>query len=188
MPFRFSQLDLPGVVLIEPRVFPDDRGYFMETYKRGDFAGAGLTDAFVQENHSRSTRGTLRGLHYQRAPKAQGKLVRAIVGEIYDVAVDVRPESSTFGRWIGITLSAENRCMLFIPPWCAHGFCVVSETAEVVYKTTAEYSPQLESGVMWNDPALAIPWPIDTPVLSERDRKWPTVADVAAMSSSALPV
>jgi dTDP-4-dehydrorhamnose 3,5-epimerase len=188
MPFRFSQLDLPGAVLIEPRVFTDDRGFFMETYKHGDYAEAGLAEPFVQENHSRSVRGTLRGLHYQRAPKAQGKLVRAIVGEIYDVAVDIRPESATFGRWVGVTLSAENRRMLFVPPWCAHGFCVVSETAEVVYKSTAEYSPQLESGVMWNDPALAIPWPFDAPVLSERDRTWPGIAEVAAMYSGALHV
>ena len=178
MPFRFTDLTLPGVMIVEPRVFADDRGFFMETYKHGEYAASGLTDPFVQENHSRSMRGTLRGLHFQRPPKAQAKLVRAIVGEIFDVAVDIDPKSPTFGRWVGVTLSAENRQMLFIPAQYAHGFCVVSESAEVVYKTTAEYSPELEGGLMWNDPDVAIDWPIDEPLLSERDRRWPTLATI----------
>jgi dTDP-4-dehydrorhamnose 3,5-epimerase len=144
--------------------------------------------AFVQENHSRSTRGSLRGLHYQRQPAAQGKLVRAVVGEIFDVAVDIRPESPTFGRWIGKTLSADNRSMLFIPPWCAHGFCVVSESAEVLYKTTAEYTPEAEGGLVWNDPDLAIAWPISNPILSERDRRWPSLASLASASQNAVAV
>ena len=175
MPFTFTQLDLPGVVLVEPRVFADTRGFFLVTFKRGDDESAGLPGTFVQENHSRSSRGTLRGLHFQRAPKAQAKLVRVVVGEIFDVAVDVRPESPTFGRWVGTTLSAENRRMLFVPAWCAHGFCVTSDVAEVDYKTTAEYAPELEGGVMWNDPALEIEWPVADPVLSERDMRWPAL-------------
>ena len=188
MPFRFTDLELDGVILVEPRVFADERGFFMETYKHRDYVGAGLPEAFVQENHSRSGRGSLRGLHYQREPAAQGKLVRAVAGEIYDVAVDIRPHSPMFGRWVGVTLSAENRRMLFIPPWCAHGFCVVSESAEVVYKTTAEYAPELEGGLMWNDADVAITWPIADPILSKRDREWPGLAALAGVSSHVVEV
>lgn len=184
MPFRFTELELPGVKLIEPRVAGDQRGFFMETYRQGDYAAAGISGPFVQENHSRSVRGTLRGLHFQRPPKAQAKLVRCIVGEIYDVAVDMRPDSVTFGRWVGVTLSADNRNMLFIPGWCAHGFCVVSDYAEVVYKTTAEYAPELEAGVAWGDSDLAITWPIDAPILSERDQRWPSLAASAASAKA----
>lgn len=172
MPFTFRRLDIPEVVLIEPQVFDDTRGFFMETYKQSDFAPF-VDGAFVQENHSRSQRGTLRGLHFQRGRHGQGKLVRTIWGEIFDVAVDIRPESPTRGKWVSAVLSAENRRMLYIPPWCAHGFCVLSETAEVVYKMTTEYAPAHEAGVMWNDPALAISWPISSPFVSERDEKWP---------------
>ena len=175
MPFTFRRLDIPEVVLIEPQVFPDTRGFFMETYKESDFAPF-VDGAFVQENHSCSQRGTLRGLHFQRGRHGQGKLVRAVSGEIFDVAVDIRPESPTRGKWVSAVLSAENRRMLYIPPWCAHGFCVLSEAAEVVYKMTTEYAPAHEAGVMWNDPALAIEWPISSPVVSERDQKWPPFA------------
>jgi dTDP-4-dehydrorhamnose 3,5-epimerase len=185
MPFTFTKLELPGVLLIEPRVFADARGFFMETFRRSDYEAAGLPAAFVQENHSRSTRGTLRGLHYQRPPKAQGKLVRVIAGEIFDVAVDVRPGSPTFGRWVGATLSAQNRRMLYVPPWCAHGFCVTSDEAEVDYKTTAEYAPELEGGAMWNDPGLAIAWPTAAPLLSDRDRRWPALVQFDRMVSEA---
>ena len=176
MPFQFSELSLPGVTLVEPRAFVDARGFFMETYRQADYAEAGLPDAFVQENHSRSSRGTLRGLHFQRPPQAQGKLVRAIVGEIFAVAVDIRPDSGTFGKWVGVTLSADNRRMLYIPPWCAHGFCVVSDVAEVVYKTTAVYAPELEGGLAWDDPVLAIAWPVDDPLVSDRDKRWPRLS------------
>jgi dTDP-4-dehydrorhamnose 3,5-epimerase len=188
MPFRFTALELPGVVLVEPRVFTDERGFFMETYKHRDYLAAGLPEGFAQENHSRSARGSLRGLHYQRPPAAQGKLVRAIAGEIYDVAVDLRPQSPTFGRWTGVTLSADNCRMLYVPSWCAHGFCVVSEWAEVVYKTTAEYTPALEGGLMWNDPEVAITWPVIDPILSERDRRWPSLAEIAAGCSNVVGV
>jgi len=176
MPFNFSNTSLPGVMLIEPKVFGDQRGFFMESYRLPDFAAAGIDLSFVQENHSRSTRGILRGLHYQRAPKAQGKLLRVVIGEVFDVAVDMRAGAPTFGQWIGVTLSAENRRLLYIPPWCAHGFCVVSDEAEVIYKTTCEYAPEYESGVRWDDPALGIRWPIANPTLSERDRQWPGLA------------
>lgn len=173
MPFSFESLAIPEVIVIEPLAFGDARGFFMETYRSSDFGANGLGEPFVQENHSRSGRGILRGLHYQRPPYAQAKLVRVIAGEIFDVAVDVRPDSPTRGRWVGVTLSAANRRMLYIPPWCAHGFCVMSDAAEVIYKTTSEYSPAHESGVLWNDPAVGIDWPVASPILSERDQNWP---------------
>jgi len=183
MPFRFTELELPGVRLIEPRVASDARGFFMETYKQGDYAAAGLAAPFVQENHSRSVRGTLRGMHFQRPPRAQAKLVRCIAGEIFDVAVDIHPSSPTFGRWVGLTLSAENCRMLFIPSWCAHGFCVLSPCADVVYKTTAEYASELEGGIAWADPDVAIDWPVAEPILSDRDRQWPRLTALASAES-----
>jgi dTDP-4-dehydrorhamnose 3,5-epimerase len=173
MPFKFTPTALPGVVLIEPTVFADSRGFFMETYKKSEFVAAGLDVVFVQENHSRSLRGTLRGLHLQRPPRAQGKLVRVLQGEILDVTADIRSESATFGQWESVTLSAQNRRSLYIPPGYAHGFCVLSAEAEVVYSTTDEYAPEFEWGVRWDDPVLGIPWPISSPILSARDSKWP---------------
>lgn len=174
MSFRFIETRLPGLIIVEPQVFPDDRGFFMETYKRSDFARAGIDDIFVQTNQSKSTRGTLRGLHYQRHPRAQAKLMRVLCGEIHDVVVDLRHGGPTYGEWLGFALSAINRHMLYIPAGFAHGFCVLSEQAEVLYMTTAEYSPDCESGVLWNDPCLAIEWPVREPTLSSRDRAWPT--------------
>lgn len=179
MPCTFYPTALPGVIIIEPRTFADDRGFFMETFKKSEFARAGIPDDFVQENHSRSIYGTLRGLHGQRAPKAQGKLVRAIHGEVFDVAVDIRRESPTFRQWVSVILSRDNRRSVYIPPGYAHGFCVLSEDAEVIYKTTEEYAPDLEWGVRWNDPDLAIPWPLKTPILSPRDARWPALSDLA---------
>jgi dTDP-4-dehydrorhamnose 3,5-epimerase len=176
MPSTFESTSLSGVVLIVPKVFGDARGFLMETYKRSEFEAAGLPVELVQENHSRSLLGTLRGLHYQREPKAQGTLVRVILGEIYDVAVDIRPDSPTYGKWIGVTLSAENRQSLYVPPGFAHGFCVTSAEAEVIYKTTAEYAPDHEFGIRWDDPALGIDWPLTEPTLSERDKVWPSFA------------
>jgi dTDP-4-dehydrorhamnose 3,5-epimerase len=178
MPFTFEPMSIADIVVIVPRVFADDRGFFMETYKQSGFQEAGLPVSYVQENHSRSTQGTLRGLHYQREPKAQGKLVRVVRGEIFDVAVDIRPRSATFRQWVGITLSEENRKSIYIPPGFAHGFCVTSADAEVIYKTTEEYAPELEDGIRWNDPALAIAWPIDAPRLSDRDKRWPDLSVV----------
>jgi dTDP-4-dehydrorhamnose 3,5-epimerase len=173
VPFRFQKTAIDGIILIEPHCVSDERGFFMETYKRSEFAAAGIDDVFVQENHSSSQQGVLRGLHYQHPPHSQSKLIRVLSGAIFDVAVDIRPGSPTFGRWVGISLSSANRRMVYLPHWCAHGFCVVSERAEVVYMTTREYAPAHESGFMWNDPILAIEWPIESPTLSERDKKWP---------------
>jgi dTDP-4-dehydrorhamnose 3,5-epimerase len=178
MPFTFTGLDLPGVVLVEPRVFDDDRGFFMETYKRSEFAAAGISIDLVQENHSRSVQGTLRGLHAQRSPKAQGKLVRVVEGEILDVAADIRRGSPTFGRWVSARLSGDNRRALYVPPGYAHGFYVISPEAQVIYKTTDEYAPELEYGVRWDDPLLAIPWPTTSPLLSARDCRWPYLSDL----------
>jgi len=177
MPFQFKSLEIPGVILIEPQVFSDERGFFMEAYKYSEFASFGITERFVQDNHSRSKKGVLRGLHYQNPPKAQGKLVRVISGEIFDVAVDIRKGSPTFGKWVGIKLSAENKRMLYIPPGFAHGFCVLSDIAEVLYKTTEEFAPECEAGIIWDDPDIGIDWPIKTPILSPKDAKWPRLKD-----------
>jgi len=179
MPFTFHTTQLPGVVIVEPTVFADDRGFFVETYKHTDFVAVGIDVHFVQENHSKSVRGTLRGLHFQRVPKEQAKLVRATDGEVFDVVVDIRRGSPTFGRWEAMVLSAENQRALYVPAGYAHGFCVLSAQAQVVYKTSAEYAPELEAGVRWNDPALAIPWPVTAPILSPRDGRWPNLVDLA---------
>ena len=178
MPFDFRKLAIPEVLLIAPRVRTDSRGFFMETYKRSEFAAAGIAEIFVQENHSSSQRGVLRGLHFQRPPQAQSKLVRVVSGTIFDVAVDLRPGSATRGAWVGVELSADDRTLMYIPEWCAHGFCVLSERADVVYHTSAEYSPEHESGIMWNDPALGITWPVADPIVSDRDKQWPQLAGV----------
>ena len=163
---------LAGVVIIDPRVFRDDRGFFLETYQAERYAAAGIALPFVQDNHSRSREGTLRGLHFQRT-RPQGKLVRAIQGVVFDVAADVNPASPTFSQWVGVELSADNFRQIYVPPGYAHGFCVISEVAEVEYKCTELYDPADEGGVMWNDPVLAIRWPTDTPVVSPRDRAHP---------------
>lgn len=173
MPFTFTPLAIPGAVLVEPRVFGDARGFVLETYRQSDFVRAGIPVPFVQENHSHSSRGTLRGLHYQRDPHAQGKFVRAVTGHIFDVAVDMRPESPGYGQWVGAHLTAENRHGLYIPAGCAHGFCVLSDTADVTYLLTGEYAPAHEAGIAWDDPSIAIDWPITEPLLSPRDQAWP---------------
>jgi len=178
MPFSFKRLAIPDVVLIEPRVFPDERGFFMETYKYSDFAAFGIKEQFVQDNHSRSKRGVLRGLHYQKPPKAQGKLVRVVVGEIFDVAVDIRKGSPWYGKWVGASLSAENKLMLYIPPGFAHGFCVLSEVAEVVYKATEEYSPEHDAGILWSDPEIGIQWPVKDPIVSLKDSRLPLLREI----------
>ena len=180
MPFDFQNLEIPGVVFVKPKVFPDERGFFMETYKMPEFVAAGIKGYFVQDNHSRSVKGALRGLHYQNPPFVQGKLVRAIKGEIFDVAVDIRKGSPSFGKWLGITLSEDNKNMLYIPEGFAHGFCVLSDIAEVMYKTTNVYAASSEAGIVWNDQDLHIEWPIKEPTLSEKDKNWPTLweADV----------
>src|SRR6185295_14745135 len=166
---KFTPTSLPGVILIEPQVFRDERGFFLETYQHEKYAAGGIDAAFVQDNHSRSLRHTLRGLHAQ-LQRPQGKLIRVIEGEIFDVAVDVRRGSPSFARWVGVTLSAENFKQCYVPPGFAHGFCVVSDVAQVEYKCTDLYDPASEVGVMWNDPALGIQWPLTTHLLSNRDQ------------------
>jgi dTDP-4-dehydrorhamnose 3,5-epimerase len=168
---------LPGVLLIEPRVLGDARGFFMETYHARRYAEAGLDVRFVQDNLSFSRRGTLRGLHYQQ-PHAQGKLVYVLQGEVFDVAVDIRSGSPTFGRWLGTTLSADNRRQLYVPPGFAHGFCVTSETALFAYKCTDFYDAAAEGSILWNDPAIGITWPVGDPLLSDKDRRAPRLVDV----------
>jgi dTDP-4-dehydrorhamnose 3,5-epimerase len=167
---NFQPTDLPGVVVIEPTVFEDDRGFFMESFHRPKFAAAGIDAEFVQDNHSRSRRGVLRGLHYQ-LKHPQGKLVRVIRGEIYDVAVDLRRSTPTFGCWYGCELDERNHRQMYVPPGFAHGFCVISESAEVIYKCTAVYHPEDEHTLLWNDPALGITWPLANPIISPKDER-----------------
>lgn len=177
MPFRFTPLAIPDVVLVEPTVVDDPRGWFVETYKASEFARAGITMPFVQDNHSRSRRGVLRGLHYQKRAHAQGKLIRVVAGEVFDVAVDIRRSSSTFGTWVSVRLSSANHHMVYVPPGFAHGFCVLSNAAEIHYKTTVEYAPDFERGIVWNDPALGITWPVTAPVVSPRDASLPRLRE-----------
>ena len=179
MPFEFKRLEIPDVVLVIPKVFGDERGFFMEVFKKSDFDSFGIKGEWVQDNHSFSKKGVLRGLHYQLEPKAQGKLVRVVKGKIFDVAVDIRKGSPWYGKWVGEILSEENKYMLWIPPGFAHGF-VTLEDAHVIYKCTEEYAPELDRGIIWNDPEIGIDWPVKTPLLSEKDKKHPPLrsADV----------
>ncbi len=167
---------LPDVLIVEPRVFRDDRGFFVESYHAPRYRAAGIDATFIQDNHSRSVRGTLRGLHWQTGAHPQAKLIRVLAGEIMDVAVDVRDDSPTFGRWEAVTLSADNFRQLFIPIGFAHGFLVISEHADIEYKCSDVYDPASERGLMWNDPALGISWPIREPILSDRDCTHPPFA------------
>jgi dTDP-4-dehydrorhamnose 3,5-epimerase len=177
---KITATDLPGVLVVEPKVFGDERGFFLETFHVERYREqGGIASQFVQDNHSRSKRGVLRGLHFQ-SRRPQGKLVRAARGETFDVAADVDPTSPTFGRWVGVTLSDTNHLQLWIPPGYAHGFVVMSEVADVAYKCTAYHDSQSEAGVIWNDPDLAIAWPIENPTLSEKDKRLPTLAELAA--------
>ena len=177
MPITCIPLDIPEVLLLEPAVFADDRGRFCETYKRSDFQEIGIEDLFIQDNESESARGVLRGLHYQLAPHAQSKLVRVVVGNVFDVAVDIRRGSSTFGQWVGQELSAENHRMIYVPPGFAHGFVTMSERAIFSYKCGAEYNKSAESGIRWDDADLAIDWPEMEMVLSEKDAALPAFSD-----------
>ena len=179
MTLKFSGQSLPGVLLIEPMVFEDARGFFMETYHMGKYGKAGLDRPFVQDNLSHSRQFTLRGLHYQ-LNHPQGKLIYVVSGEILDVAVDIRQGSPTFGQWTGIRLSSENRRQLYVPEGFAHGFCVLSETADVMYKCTDLYAPGDEHGILWSEPSLAIEWSVENPILSEKDAGNPPLKDVPA--------
>lgn len=178
---QVEQTNLEGVLLLTPKVFGDDRGFFMETYNQGEAVELGLPTQFVQDNHSKSSHGVLRGLHYQ-SPQWQGKLVRVVQGEIFDVAVDIRAGSNTFGQWYGGYLNDENKQQLYVPEGFAHGFCVTSDTAEVVYKCTSLYEPQQEASLLWNDPEIGIDWPIENPSLSAKDAVAQRLRDLPTLS------
>jgi dTDP-4-dehydrorhamnose 3,5-epimerase len=173
MSFHFERLDIPDVVLVRVSRHADARGFFQETYRRSAFAAAGIPDEFAQDNLARSTRGVLRGLHYQLPPAAQGKLVGVSSGRIWDVAVDLRRGSPTFARWAGCTLDADAGELLWIPPGFAHGYVALSDVADVTYKVTVEYAPELDRGIRWDDPGIGIDWPVREPILSEKDRRLP---------------
>jgi dTDP-4-dehydrorhamnose 3,5-epimerase len=178
---NIRETSLPGVLIIEPKVFGDDRGFFMETYRVNAFHDAGIDEVFVQDNHSRSARGVLRGLHYQH-PNAQGKLVRCTRGALFDVAVDIRSGAPTFGRWFGMELTEANKLMLWIPPGFAHGFCALEEGSDLVYKCTTLYDPAADRTILWNDPDIGIDWPIASPLLSAKDAAAPRL-----IAASVLP-
>lgn len=178
---QVEQTKLQGVLLLTPQVYGDDRGFFMETYNQAKAVKLGLPANFVQDNHSKSSKGVLRGLHYQ-TPQWQGKLVRAVQGEIFDVAVDIRDGSLTFGQWVGYFLNDQNKQQLYVPEGFAHGFVVTSETAEVVYKCTSLYAPEQEGSLLWNDPAIGIDWPIDQPILSAKDKVGTLLKELPALT------
>jgi dTDP-4-dehydrorhamnose 3,5-epimerase len=178
MPFSYSRLELRDLILVQPTVFPDHRGFLCETYKKSEFAANGIEADFVQDNHSFSTRGVVRAFHYQLPPSAQGKLVIVISGSIWDVAVDIRPESSTFGRWTGVELSEKNLHMLWIPAGFAHGFIALSESVHLIYKCTAEYDKASEGGIRWDDPDLHVDWPLSDIVVSPKDAGLPFFRDL----------
>jgi len=175
---QFTQTKLEGVWLVKPQVFQDERGFFLESYSQKKFQEQGIEANFVQDNHSKSVKkGVLRGLHFQNPPFAQAKLVRVVKGSVYDVVLDLRKNSPTFGQWEGFTLSAENFNMLYIPKGFAHGFCTLEDNTEFLYKTDEFYAPESEGGIVWNDPDLKIDWPVENPILNERDKKWPTLKE-----------
>jgi dTDP-4-dehydrorhamnose 3,5-epimerase len=184
---RAIRTDLPDVIVIEPVVHRDSRGFFLETYHARRYREAGIAATFVQDNHSRSMRGTVRGLHFQ-VRRPQGKLVRALFGEMFDVAVDIRRGSPTFGRWVGAHLTAENFRQIYVPPGFAHGFCILSEVGEVEYKCTELYDPEDELGIAWNDPQVGIEWPVSEPLLSAKDKAAPRLADVLDRLPAYAPV
>lgn len=174
-----SQTDIPGLVVVKPKVFRDNRGFFLETYSRAAFAAAGLDYDFVQDNHARSgARGVLRGLHFQRPPATQAKLVWVVRGAVYDVAVDLRAGSPTYKKWFGIELSEDNFLRLMVPRGFAHGYVTLTDDAEFMYKVDAPYSPADDGGIAWNDPEIGVDWPIADPILSEKDARQPLLAEV----------
>ncbi|MAD01157.1 MULTISPECIES: dTDP-4-dehydrorhamnose 3,5-epimerase [Pseudomonas] len=180
---KVRETALPGVLILEPRVFGDSRGFFIETFQTERYAALGITQPFVQDNHSRSARGVLRGLHFQRS-RPQGKLVRVSRGCVFDVVLDINPDSPTCGQHASAILSDDNHLQMWVPPGYAHGFCVLSEIADFEYKCTDYYQPQDEGGVLWNDPALAIDWPVSEPKLSDKDRQNPTLQTLLEGSQS----
>jgi dTDP-4-dehydrorhamnose 3,5-epimerase len=181
MPFDFKETPIAGVKIVQPRCFGDDRGFFMETYKKSDFVSAGIPEEFCQDNHSFSSKGVLRGIHFQSAPHAQGKLVRVLQGAVWDVAVDLRKESPTYGNFFGLELNGENNTMLYIPPGLGHGFVTLRDKTHFLYKCTAEYAPESDGGIHWNDPDLDILWPLDgieKPLVSGKDEILPFLKDI----------
>lgn len=175
MVFIFKRLGIPNVILVEPQLFSDNRGFFYEGFKEKEFNKNGISAKFTQDNFSYSVKNVIRGLHYQKNPHAQAKLVTAIKGKIFDVAVDIRKSSATYGKWVGEILSDENHRSLYVPEGFAHGFCVLSEEAQVLYKVNNEYSPEDERGIIWNDSTINISWPVDTPIISGKDSKLPSL-------------
>ncbi len=171
MPFTFKRLSIPDVILVEPQSFSDDRGFFFESFKESDFFSNGIDKKFVQDNFSHSVNGVIRGLHFQKAPKAQAKLVTVLKGKIFDVAVDIRKNSPTYGKWVSEILSDDTHNLLYVPEGFAHGFCVISDEADVLYKVSNEYSQEHERSIIWNDPKLDIQWPIKKPIISNKDNK-----------------
>ena len=179
MPFEFVRQKIKEVILITPKVFGDSRGFFMENYKKTDFEANGIIGEFNQDNHSKSSKGVLRGLHYQQEPFEQAKIVRCIKGKIFDVAVDIRKKSSTFGKYVKVELSEDNKKMLYIPKGFAHGFVALSDEVEIVYKTQGEYHPEADRGIIWNDKDININWEIDfLPLLSEKDKNHPSLKEI----------
>ena len=179
MPFEFEPQKIKDVILVKPKVFRDNRGFFLESYKKSDFFANGINVEFNQDNRSKSTAHVLRGLHYQKKPYGQAKLIICSKGRIFDVAVDIRPNSQTFGKYVKVELSEENKHMLFIPEGFAHGFVVLSNEAELLYKTSGEYEPSADRGIIWNDKDININWEIDfEPILSEKDKKQPTLKEI----------
>lgn len=173
MAFHFQQTPIPDVILVQTQQWKDPRGFFMETYRISAFADSPITASFVQDNCAHSSQGVLRGLHYQQEPRAQGKLIMTLKGEIFDVAVDIRQGSATYGKWVGYVLSEQNCSMLYVPPGFAHGYCVLSRDALITYKVTDEYAPETERGILWNDPDIGIEWPINDPIMAEKDSVLP---------------
>jgi len=181
MPFEFKETPLSGVKIVQPRLFGDSRGFFMETYKHSEFASSGINELFVQDNHSYSSKGVLRGIHFQSAPHGQGKLVRVIKGAVWDVAVDLIEGSPTYGQSFGMELNEENNTMLYIPPGFGHGFLTLVDNTHFLYKCTAEYAPESDGGIIWSDPDLNIPWPadgIEKPLISDKDKILPLLKDL----------
>ena len=178
MPFEFIETTLDGVLIIQPKTFPDNRGDFSEVYKHSDFLSAGIKKHFVQTNVSTSKKGVLRGMHYQTEPASQAKLLQVVSGSGFDVAVDIRKDSPTFGKWISVTLTANQKNMIYIPEGFAHGFLALEDNTKLVYNCTAEYSPEHERGLRWDDPALNIMWPIGNPIIADRDAQYPTLENI----------
>ena len=178
MPFIFKKLEIPDIIVIEPQSFSDDRGFFFESFKESEFASNGIDIKFVQDNFSHSAKSVIRGLHFQKPPKAQAKLVNVVSGKILDVAVDIRKNSSTYGKWVSQILSDEDHKLLYVPEGFAHGFCVLSEEANVMYKVSSEYSPEHEGGIIWNDPKLNIDWSSLKPIVSTSDSQLPLLENL----------